>query len=223
MDTKSFDEEITEAETDIAAVQGEMEAVFERFIEAAIAAAKASYDDAAASAIRKYPEVAKRAGPDGLAAVKRELEDLKARTADLVRERVGEGIDWPHRHSEPVKAEAASPHFSGYVYNPHKLDAHRAPGFLEEPWRGVLGAVGPILVSRELAERTDWRRQRGHGFVGDSYPYAIPWGKELYAEMRQVLGEYATLYERLERSRRRAAAARRARAQAEAADLWENA
>lgn len=208
MDTSEFDEKIEAAAERLKSLREEMAEARDRLAAALGEFAAGWFERQLKSAIDRNPQRVKELGLEGVRALKAALVDLQNNVGGIVQARFLEEVEWPDEQDQPP----------GWSMNPYALSTghSRFPKVYDDQVRRVLGAVQPVMGEYGLSIDGPDRPERSHG---DRFPYAL----DVPSELREPVKAYGDLCDEFARAWAMQIHAEKAKAKAEAEDLWNRA
>lgn len=204
-----FDTEIAAAQAEVDAAENTIDHARDDFLSTAAEVVARWWETAARDATKKYPERAVELGKDGIGDLKSKLAELQARAPEIVVKHLGpESAVWR------LKDEGQSSSDKSYVYNPYEVRDDNVPSVFADELRKVLGEVGSLLVEAGLGTREEW--------PGRGYPYGL-WFRRDLEPLAASSARYAAAYKTAVVARRHLASVEKAKAEARAESLWDEA
>lgn len=205
MDTPALDARIHRADMALEKARERAESSAKNVLAQASSFVKGWIEKAVEHEVTDKPDVSKSLGLEGLGKLKQELADLCSRLPTLVDQHCGADTLWPHRSEEIDR------NWSYLVSGDRPVDE------LDEAVRSLMGHAGELLQRHGFkeVEGTSWERRDGRWRF--RYAYQMP------AAFKQALEGYGEIFRQVQRAADECQLARRAKEQAEAADLWNRA
>lgn len=218
MDTSDFDERIATISARMDQLRANMDEFSTTFVSMAAARAIEWGNEEINETIASKPEAVKGMGTN-LGTFKAEFKDLLTQIPALAQQHLGLPGPWPHRYKVLGDRSSASSFYSREIPN-------RNPEVISQSFRELLGHFGDLLSKYKLLDANDrstWEPLRSStGPSGTNrlvYRYGVTWSEG----MRNVIADYADLYEQLLSANAEMQAVEKEKATAEAKYLWEQA
>jgi hypothetical protein len=211
-----YDQQIAEAEQQLANLRSQMEDVKQRFLRLTAQFVATRYREKTESQVRAKPDLVKAAGPARLSLLKGQLQELCEQAPQFV----GQFLDVPELwwHQQPGEQT--------YTYY-----GRRAPDPLDKAVRLAVGQLAPLLIECGLLplnlSRTDsdnwreWDRSGNYHLPNGRWYY--PQGLDWSDDMNYQLARYAELHMRALRIAASLQKLRDEKERAEAEEIWRNA
>jgi len=184
-----MESEIKDTLTLIESQKSELEVEKNKFVEACKAFAKNEINDRIRSAISSNPQKVKELGSEGLAPIKRKVEEALTTIDSFVEDIICKDSIWLHTQEELTSKNCP--------VGSYMVHGNRLPDIVEEPLRLLLSPAGEILMSNDLDTSENWDK------IGllRRYRYGISWSKELIHYMDSFnfkFNELSRLLEKVE-------------------------
>jgi hypothetical protein len=210
---RDFDKEIPALEAKIEEKRLEMEKVKNTFILAAVGFLKSWYWEQTERLVKSEADKTKALGSEKLAKLKAAVRELQGNAEGIAAEFLGDASLWWHLRSGDQK---------------YYLRGNRAPDHLEKALGLAAGMLAAPLEKYGYVEPAtsdrgwrEWDRSGNHHppNARPYYPHHLDWS----SEMRRLMGEYDKLLSLASREAGDLESTKRAKAEDEAAGLWDKA
>lgn len=181
-----MDKEITNVLTQIDSKKSELDVERNKFVNACKSFAKNEINKRIRSAISSNPEKAKELGTEGLAPIKKEVEESLLTIDSYVEELICKDSFWLYKQENITTINCP---FASYM-----VHGNRLPDIIDEPLRLLLSPAGVILMSYGLGTSEDWEK-RGEMM---RYRYGINIDDDLITSMKSFGSKFDELYRLLE-------------------------
>lgn len=192
MELPEFDAEISRIKDEATKIREELEKISQEFLDSVKILIPSWYDEHAKSVTARAGNVErlKQMGREGIRALKGDVEILKSKVPDLVKEYLNKDSVWEHRGK--VSSDSDTRRYAYYSSQP--------PSAINGSLCRILGQLAPVLLKYEILA-VDLNKSDG-GFsahkLGESpIQYSYTLGFTWSEEMKKILERYRELYQKL--------------------------
>ena len=200
-----MDSEITAVIAQIETKKSELDAARDAFVQACKTFASNEINERIRSAISSNAEKVKELGEEGLAPIKKKVEEALANNDSFVEGIICQDSCWLYKQEELTTENCP---FASYM-----VHGNRLPDIIDEPLRMLLSPAGVILLSSDLDTSEHWEKN------GEIMRYR--YGLNINSELKETMTAFGAKFDELYRLLEKLETLKAKKESNEALNLWD--